>query len=276
MPQTPSSIYWKIAFEKYDSDEKRVVINSLGNLLLLSCGSENSSLKNYSFPVKKDMSVDSKKFAYSDGSRSAREIAQNDCWTINEVVLRAEKLISFMFNHWFASLSISNQEWEHCVSILKNNLPEKLGTIEYSNLKQKLMQIDTSDERSQANDAAKVKIPDYFQQQFLGYIDTDLMPIKYNAKRIYYKDWFTFKIITDNGAPKRLECGVDVSGKGYRVRYIYDSNEIDVNHWNDQNEEEYLMKTDDLPDKLKPFVLSLFRYLRKTFNKPAPKWINRA
>ena len=85
----------------------RNITNSLGNLLLLSCGAENSSLKNYSFPVKKDMSIDSMKFAYSQGSRSAREIAANDCWTINEVSVRTDKLIEFMYEHWFASLGIS-------------------------------------------------------------------------------------------------------------------------------------------------------------------------
>ena len=271
LPQTPSSTYWTIAFGKYDCDEKRVIINSLGNLLLLSSGSENSSLKNYSFPVKKDMSVDSRKFAYSDGSRSARKIAEELCWTINEVDKRSEELIEFMFDHWFASLPISKQDWSHCVSILKNNLPEKLRDAEYTLLKQQLLSIDTSYERSKANDAVKVKIPDYYQQQFLGYIDTDLMPIKYNAQKIYYKDWFTFKIITDNGVPKKLECGVDVAGNGYRVCYNYDSNEIAVNQ-----KEEYLMRTDDLPDKLKPFVISLFRYLRKSFTKPTPTWVNRA
>lgn len=109
----------------------------------------------------------------------------------------------------------------------------------------------------------------------MGYIDTDLMPIKYNSKKIYYKDWFTFKIISENGIPSRLECGVDVNNKGYRVRYRYDSNEIDVNHWNSNSEEEYLMDIASLPEKLRPFVLSLFRYLRKAFGKSEPIWINR-
>ena len=275
LPQTPVSIYWKTAFGKYSDDEKKIIINSLGNLLLLSCGSENSSLKNYSFPVKKDMSVESKKFAYSDGSRSAREIATNDCWTINEVSARSDKLIQFMYDHWFSALGITSQDWKQCIINLKNNLPESMSVPHYNSLKASLLLIDTSDERRKADDAVKVRTPDYLQQQFMGYIDTDLMPIKYNSKKIYYKDWFTFKIISENGIPSRLECGVDVNNKGYRVRYRYDSNEIDVNHWNSNSEEEYLMDIASLPEKLRPFVLSLFRYLRKAFGKSEPIWINR-
>ena len=274
MPQTPASVYWKTAFSKYSNEEMKIITNSLGNLLLLSCGAENSSLKNYSFPVKKDMSVDSKKFAYSDGSRSAREIATKDCWTINEISARADTLIAFMYNHWFSSLGITPQDWSVCALIMKNDLPATMGSTEYSVLKDRLLQIDTSDERTKANDAVKTKNPDYLQQQFLGYIDKDIMPIKYNAKKIYYKEWFTFKIIAQQGTPSRLECGVNVSGKDYRVRYRYESNEIDVNCW-ENNEEVYLMSFAALPDKLQPFILSLFRYLRKTFSKPEPEWVNR-
>ena len=244
-------------------------------MLLLSCGSENSSLKNYSFPVKKEMSVASKKFAYSDGSRSAREIATNDCWTINEVSARTDKLIQFMFDHWFAALGIDTDKWKHCANILKNHLPAVLETSAYNNLKSRLSEIDTSEERHKADDVVKVKTPDYLQRQFMGYIDTDYMPIKYNHKKIFYKEWFTFKIITQDGAPNRLECGVDVDGNAYRVRYRYESNEIDVNRWDQDDNEVYLMGVSEIPEKLRPFVLSLFRYLRKVFSKPEPSWVTR-
>lgn len=275
LPQTPTSDYWQTAFAHYNVNEMRIITNSLGNLLLLSCGAENSSLRNYSFPVKKNMSVESGKFAYTQGSRSAREIAENDCWTINEVSMRTDKLIQFMYEHWFAFLGISQQDWEECASILRNNLPKNLNEQEYNDLKGKLSIIDTTDERSKASEAVKPKKPDYLQQQLLGYIDSDLMPIKYNAKKIYFKDWFTFKIISHEDNPIRLECGVNVSGKAYRVRYIYDVNEIDANCW-ENDKEVYLMELDELPDKFKPFVRSLFRYLKKEFKKSPPTWINRS
>jgi len=276
LPQTPVSPYWVTAFGQYTDDEKKIIINSLGNLLLLSCGSENSSLKNYSFPVKKDMSVASKKFAYSDGSRSAREIATNECWTINEISARTDKLIKFMYDHWFSALQISSQDWDQCALVLKNNLPQNLASAPYNVLKTSLMAIDTSDERGKAEDAVKVKAPDYLQEQFLGYIDTDLMPIKYNAKKIYYKEWFTFKIISNNGNPEKLACGVGVNNKGYRVRYNYFSNEIDVNCWDENSKEVYLMNMESLPEKLTPFIRSLYRYLRKVFGKSEPTWVDRS
>lgn len=49
LPQTPTSHYWQTAFAQYTADEMRIITNSLGNLLLLSCGAENSSLR---FPGK--------------------------------------------------------------------------------------------------------------------------------------------------------------------------------------------------------------------------------
>ena len=249
----------------------KVITNSLGNLLLLSCGAENSSLKNYSFPVKKEISTDSMKFAYCQGSRSAREIAENDCWTINEISIRTDKLIQFMYNHWFATLEINRQEWDKCVSILRNNLPASLDDQDYNNLKDKLLKIDTSDERRKAIDAVKTRKPDYLQQQFLGYIDQDLTPTKYNAKKISYKDIFTFKIVSNEETPIKLDCGVNDFEKSYLIRYYYKENEIIIK---ETNKEVFLMSLEEVPDKLKPFILSLFRYLRKEFKKTNPIWIN--
>ena len=90
-----------------------------------------------------------------------------------------------------------------------------------------------------------------------------------------YKDWFTFKIISQNNLPCSLECGVLVEDKGYRIRYRYDTNEIDVNHW-ENNNEVYPLNINDLPEKIKPFVLSLFRYLRRAFGKTTPSWCDRS
>lgn len=273
LPQTPTSEYWLTAFGNYSEDERKRITNSLGNLLLLSSGSENSSLQNYSFPVKKDMSVDSKRFAYSYGSRSAREIASNDHWTINEINNRTDKIISFIYDNWFAGLGISEQDWSKCAMVLKNSVPDSLSDRDHSDLISKLSVIDTSGERKAADKSATTKKTNYLHEQFLSYIDTRSMPTGYNANRIYYKDWFCFKIVTANDSPVRFVAGVDVNGVSYRVRYFYDTNIAEVNYWNNQNEEVYLNNIDELPDKLRPFVLALFRYLRKSFNKERPTWI---
>ena len=277
LPQTPSKEYWKTAFQ-YDDDQMRIITNSLGNLLLLSCGAENSTLNNYIFPVKRTMSVESKKFAYSDGSRSARQIAKKECWTINEISERTDELIKFMFNHWFSNVPGMNQEkWQRCAMILRNNLPQILDESAYSELKTRLSTIDTSDERASANNDVKVKKPnDYLHQQFLGYIDTDTIPIRYNNKKISYLDnYYTFKIISDNGEPGRFECGVIIDGVSYRVRYSYEKNEIDINYW-ENSVEKYVMQIDFLPKKIQPLIVSLFRYLRKAYGKPEPTWCDRS
>lgn len=47
-PQSPNDTYWKNRFGHLTPSEKRMYLNSLGNLLLLS-RSKNSKLQNYDF-----------------------------------------------------------------------------------------------------------------------------------------------------------------------------------------------------------------------------------
>lgn len=110
------------------------------------------------------------------------------------------------------------------------------------------------------------------QEQFLNYVDTDLLPTRYNSKNLSYKDWFTFKIITSDtdDCPIKFECGVKVDGKDYRTRYYYESNQIEVNTWDSDHKKVYITNQETLPEKIKPFVRSLFRYLRKSFDKAEP------
>lgn len=276
LPQTPTKEYWKTAFQ-YNDEQMKLITNSLGNLLLLSCGAENSTLKNYSFPVKKDMSVESGKFAYKDGSRSARKIAEENYWTINEVSKRTDELIRFMFENWFENVPGMNKEkWQSCATVLQNKLPPMIDNSEYSELTAKLDAIDVSDERTSAsNDVSTKKPDDYLQQQFLGYIDTETIPIKYNNKKIYYKNYYTFKIISNNNGPKRFECGVTLDDIAYRVRYSYETNEIDSNYW-ENGVEKYVIGLESLPKKFHPLVISLFRYLRKAYGKEEPVWCDRS
>ncbi|SDB60809.1 Uncharacterized conserved protein, contains ParB-like and HNH nuclease domains [Ruminococcaceae bacterium FB2012] len=274
LPQTPESDYWKTSFGDYSDDVRKRITNSLGNLLLLSCGAENSTLRNYSFPVKKDMSVASKKFAYSDGSRSAREIAEETYWTINEVTKRTQRLIKFMYEHWFSNLSIAQADWEKCSSILMNDLPAPLTDKEYAHKTQLLDKIDTTAERKKADASVKARPSNFLQKQFLGYVNQDSIWIRYNKEKISYKDWFTFKIIEENGNPKRFECGVKINDISYRIIYHYDNNTMEGSYWPNNN---YTVIPDEalLPNKIKELLLSFKRYLRKARNitKP-PKWLD--
>ena len=270
LPQTPESPYWKTAFGMYNEDEKKNITNSLGNLLLLSCGAENSSLRNYSFPTKKDMPVSSGKFAYTSGSRSAREIAESECWTINEISDRTDKLIRFMYDHWFAPAGVKEEEWKDCASVLRNGLPKKLKEDEYLDLKTKLSAIDTSYERDGAEKSVQSGSVNRLQEQFLDYIDRDQISIKYNKTKIYWKRWFTFTISSENGVPDKLRCGVELEGIKYTASYKYKTNELSVVN---RSEDVYIMDAGSLPEDLRYFLSSLSRYVRDYFGKPDPVWL---
>ncbi len=178
-----------------------------------------------------------------------------------------------MYDHWFASL-ISEQGWSQCASILQNDLPESLNNTDYSDLVSRLSEIDTSDERKVANKTITGRKSNNLQEQFLDYIDTDLMPTRPRSN-MHYKEWFSFKIKSDSdGNPSSFECRVVVEGSQYEIYYYYDSNKIEV--WN-KSDKIYITDTDKLPEKIKPFIRSLFRYLRKSFgNSEEPIWISQS
>jgi len=96
-PQTPNKECWKIGFDKFDNSEKNKLVNSLGNLLLLS-KSKNSSMQNDCFVDKKKQK--NNETGYFNGSYSEIEVAQNEDWTFKEILNRGLKLLKFMEDRW--------------------------------------------------------------------------------------------------------------------------------------------------------------------------------
>jgi len=90
-PQTPDEWYWVNTYRDYSESEKKLLAQSLGNLLPLS-RSINSSLQNYIFEVKKKR--------YEDNSFSASEVARNKDWSPKEIYNRGVKLFEFMAKRW--------------------------------------------------------------------------------------------------------------------------------------------------------------------------------
>ena len=107
-PQTATSDYWKKQFGSYKSKERKVLLNSLGNLLLLS-RSKNSKLQNYDFEDKKCMKdKNGKEIGYFNGSYSEIEVSKCPEWTAKEIKERGVRMLEFMENRW----NISFSDWE--------------------------------------------------------------------------------------------------------------------------------------------------------------------
>lgn len=98
-----------------------------------------------------------------------------------------------MYDNWFASLGITEQDWLQCETILKNELPEALSDNEHSVLTHQLSAIDTSEERKAANRSVTGRKSNYLQEQFLNYINTSLMPTGYNSKKSLTKNGLLLK-----------------------------------------------------------------------------------
>lgn len=90
-PQEASKEYWRDAFKSYSKKQKSRLLNSLGNLLLLS-QSKNSKLQNNAFEFKKEK--------YKLGSHSEIEVSDSDNWSAEMILERGIKLLEFMEDRW--------------------------------------------------------------------------------------------------------------------------------------------------------------------------------
>lgn len=281
LPQEPRREYWQCMLEEYnllgdENEEQRVnVINSLGNLLLLSTGSENSSLKNYSFPVKKDISVESGKFAYCYGSRSAIKISREKVWTLKQIYERSTELFNFMYENWL-KLYIDKKEWNDKVNTLNlyNFEYNKLDNIAYNNLENKLKNIDTSQERNEAEQKLKSLPEDNLCAKKLeSFFDKDIFHMRKNSSNIsYLNSKYTYVLEKDNeNNLKFFKCGTEINGKAYRIQYNFIDNKLWINTCND-GLEYYFKNSDNLPDLLKRFIKSFFRYIRKATENDTPNF----
>jgi hypothetical protein len=106
-PQKAKSAYWTDRFGSYTFTQKRLLRNSLGNLLALS-SPKNASLSNKPFHEKIGRDTDTVGYRY--GSYSENEVAAYPDWGPREIVERGIKMLSFMEAKWNFTIGDRDQK----------------------------------------------------------------------------------------------------------------------------------------------------------------------
>ena len=108
-PQKPKDQSWttNFAFDGRQERKRQMWMNSLGNLLLLSC-EVNITLSNHPFSDKKKI--------YAKGSYSENNVAQNyRVWSPNAVIKRGAELLAFAEKRWGFSFADWKIRYEECL-----------------------------------------------------------------------------------------------------------------------------------------------------------------
>lgn len=122
-PQTPRAECWTKHFNSYTLRERKILNNSLGNLLPLS-KPKNSSLQNKCFIDKIDNGENY--IGYKYGSYSENEISGLTEWTPQSILDRGIKLLKFMEKRWELNF-ISDEKRKEILNLtfIKTTAPNK-------------------------------------------------------------------------------------------------------------------------------------------------------
>jgi len=96
-PQKPKKPCWTEKFKHYTERERRLLRNSLGNLVPLS-ERKNQSFENECFDYKKGDA--NTMVGYKYGSYSENQIANYDEWTAKEILEQGFKMVDFWEKRW--------------------------------------------------------------------------------------------------------------------------------------------------------------------------------
>jgi len=106
-PQNPKDKCWTSEFNAYSKKERKMLLNSLGNLVLLA-QSKNSELQNKCFSFKnKHTNKHGHEVGFFNGSYSEIEVSSYGKWTPKEILARGEKMLEFLEERW----EIDFDEW---------------------------------------------------------------------------------------------------------------------------------------------------------------------
>ncbi|MFW5871646.1 MAG: DUF262 domain-containing protein, partial [bacterium] len=107
-PQTPKDNCWTSVFNEHSKKERKILLNTLGNLVLLG-QSKNSEFQNKCFDFKKKhTNKDGNEVGFFNGAYSEIEVSSYGNWTSTEIQSRGEKMLSFLEERW----EVDFEEWE--------------------------------------------------------------------------------------------------------------------------------------------------------------------
>lgn len=107
-PQTPKDDCWKSPFDNYSKKDRKKILHSLGNLVLLS-HFKNSELQNKCFDFKtRHTNKEGNEVGFFNGSYSEIKVSRYEDWTPDEISQRGEEMLEFMSDRW----NIDFEDWE--------------------------------------------------------------------------------------------------------------------------------------------------------------------
>jgi uncharacterized protein with ParB-like and HNH nuclease domain len=99
-PQTPKDKCWTSVFNKYTTKERKIILNSLGNLVPLA-QSKNSELQNKCFGYKKKhTNKQGNEVGFFNGAYSEIEVSSFANWTPKEILARGITMLEFLEERW--------------------------------------------------------------------------------------------------------------------------------------------------------------------------------
>ena len=112
-PQTPKDDCWNSVFNVHSKKERKKLLNSLGNLVLLG-QSKNSEFQNKCFDFKKKhTNKEGNDVGFFNGAYSEIEVSSYPSWTPSEIENRGAKMFSFLEERWgfdFESWEMNKEE----------------------------------------------------------------------------------------------------------------------------------------------------------------------
>lgn len=107
-PQNDADVAWKSVFKEYTPKQRKILCNSLGNLVLLR-SSKNSQLSNKPFDFKRcHINVEGESEGYCVGSHSEIQVSMFKMWDAKAILKRGLSILNFVELRW--NVKLTNKE----------------------------------------------------------------------------------------------------------------------------------------------------------------------